>query len=71
MLTFLALAQARHHDLQREAAELRQLRAARAGGPAPLEPPVPGPRARTGDGSILAGLKTLSRAKDNGTPQPC
>lgn len=54
MLTFLALTGAKYHDLQRKAAELRQLRAA-----------------RTGYGATSASLKTLPRAKDNGTPQPC
>lgn len=69
MLTFLALVSAKHHDLQREVAELQRLRA--AGERPPLEPSAQERRARTGDGSTLARLKALARAKDNGTPQPC
>lgn len=47
MFTLLALAQARHQDLQREVAELRRLAAARAVGPTPLERPASERRAQT------------------------
>ncbi len=63
MLTFLALAQARHQDLQREVAELRRLAAARAVDPTPLERPASERRART-----LLSLKTRSGLKGD---RPC
>jgi hypothetical protein len=58
MLTFFALAQARHQDLQREVAELRRLAAARTVDRTPLERPASERCART-----LSSLKTLSNLK--------
>ena len=56
MFTFLALAQARHRDLQREVAELRLV--ARTVDRTPLERPASERRARTVSSlKILSGLK--------------
>lgn len=63
MLTFFALAQARHRDLQREVAELRRLRVARTGDHTPPELSASERRART-----AFFLKTLSRSKGD---RPC
>ncbi len=59
MLTFLAEAEARHRDLQREVAELRLWAAARTVDPAPPGPSASARRART-----------VSRLKGDVCPSP-
>lgn len=76
MLTFLALAQARHTELQREFAQLRRLAAARAVDPTPLELSASERRARTLYSlKALSSLKTRSGLKGDrpcqSAPLPC